>query len=123
MEPTADESRTAAASNEVLAQRGHVLLALYEGALGFMRHAVAAQERRDLQRYAYFLDRAQGVIQELTRTLDHPQSPELANMLGQLYEFMTFQIGEARRNGRRRRRQGGGAEARGRIYGIRTGKW
>ena len=80
-----------------LAERGRLLLALYEGALGFLEHAVAAHERRDFERFSNFTGRACRVINELAATLDHGQAPELATMLGRLYEFMVFQLTEAER--------------------------
>ncbi len=80
-----------------LAERGRLLLALYEGALGFLERAAVAHELRDFEHFAHFLERAQNVISELDSTLDHKQGHELATMLSRLYEFMIFQLTEARR--------------------------
>ena len=80
-----------------LAERGRLLLALYEGALGFLERAAVAHELRDFEHFAHFLGRAQNVISELDSTLDYKQGHELATMLSRLYEFMIFQLTEARR--------------------------
>ena len=80
-----------------LAERGRLLLALYQGALGFLEHAVAAHGRENFDRFAYFLERARNVIAELASTLDYEQGRELATMLSRLYEFMSFQLSEAAR--------------------------
>jgi flagellar protein FliS len=91
------DSQIDAAGSLSLAERGRLLLALYEGGLGFLEHAVAAHERRDFEHFSNCIGRAQRVINELAATLDHGQAPELATMLGRLYEFMIFQLTEAER--------------------------
>jgi flagellar protein FliS len=75
--------------------RGRLLLAMYEGALGFLRQAEAALEGGDLERFVHALGRAEGVIAELMATIDRRPHPELAGMLERLYEFMLFQLTEA----------------------------
>ena len=37
-----------------MAERSRLLLALYEGALSFLRHATAACQQQDLERFAHF---------------------------------------------------------------------
>jgi flagellar protein FliS len=78
-------------------ERGRVLLALYEGALGFLGHASAALSRQDMERFLQYLERSEQIIRELWSTLDYEQSRSLASMLARLYEFMIFQLGEVRR--------------------------
>jgi len=92
-----DESQTGCTELASLPERGRLLLALYEGALGFLEHATRAHERRDFERFAYFVERAQNVIRELSLTLDHDRARELATMLSRLYEFMMFRLTEASR--------------------------
>lgn len=84
-------------TREALLERGRVLLALYEGGLGFLRHAVAAHEGNDAERFGHFVGRAEKVVQGLTATLDRDQGGELASILERLYEFMAFRLNEAAR--------------------------
>lgn len=87
-----DAYRTASIS---AMNRGQLLLAMYEGALGFLKQAAAAHERGDLDRFSYSLRRAQDIIAELLSTLDPKPSPQLAARLESLYDFMLFQLTEA----------------------------
>jgi flagellar protein FliS len=91
------EFRADSAASPSLAERGRLLLALYEGALGFLERAAVAHGLRDFEHFAHFLGRAQDVIGELDSTLDYKQGQALATMLSRLYEFMIFQLTEARR--------------------------
>ena len=75
--------------------RGQQLLAIYEGGIGFLKQAVTAHERHDLERFSYFLRRGQDVISELMSSLDPKPAPQLAGRLERLYEFMLFQLSEA----------------------------
>lgn len=75
--------------------RGQLLLAMYEGALGFLKQAAAAHERGDLHRFSYSLRRAQDIVAELLSTLDPKPAPQLAARLEGLYDFMLFQLTEA----------------------------
>jgi flagellar protein FliS len=85
------------ATREALLERGRVLLALYEGGLGFLRHAVAAHETNDAERFGHYVGRAEKVVQGLATTLDRDQGGELASILERLYEFMAFRLNEAAR--------------------------
>lgn len=82
-----------------LVERGQVLLALYEGAISFLRHAVSAHQRGDRERFAHYVGRAEKVVSELSVTLDREQGGELVTMLEQLYEYMQFRLQEAIRTG------------------------
>jgi flagellar protein FliS len=75
--------------------RGTLLLAMYEGSLGFLRQAVAAHARGDLRGFAHFLRRGQDIIAELLATIDRAPAPRLAENLERLYDFMLFQLTEA----------------------------
>lgn len=75
--------------------RGRLLLAMYEGALAFLKQAEGALEEGDVDRFVHFLGRAQSVISELMATIDRKPNPGLASMLERLYEFMLFQLTEA----------------------------
>jgi flagellar protein FliS len=82
-----------------LVERGRVLLALYEGAISFLRHAVSAHERGDRERFTHYVGRAEKVVSALSVTLDREQGGELVTMLEQLYEYMQFRLQEAIRTG------------------------
>jgi flagellar protein FliS len=75
--------------------RGRLLLAMYEGAIGFLKQATSAHEQDDIQRFSQCLRRGQDVIGELMSSLDHEPAPRLASMLERLYDFMLFQLTEA----------------------------
>jgi flagellar protein FliS len=75
--------------------RGMLLLAMYEGVLGFLRQAVAAHARGDLPGFAHFLRRGQDIVAELLATIDPVPAPRLAENLERLYDFMLFQLTEA----------------------------
>lgn len=75
--------------------RGRLLLAMYEGAIGFLKQATAAHEQEDIERFSHFLRRGQDVVGELMSSLDHTPAPRLAAMLDRLYDFMLFQLTEA----------------------------
>jgi len=82
-----------------LVERGQVLLALYEGAISFLRHAVSAHEQGDRERFNHHVGRAEKVVSELSVTLDREQGGQLVTMLEQLYEYMQFRLQEAIRTG------------------------
>lgn len=75
--------------------RGQLLLAMYEGGIGFLKQAVTAHESNDLERFSHFLRRGQDVIGELMSSLDPEPAPQLARRLERLYDFMLFQLSEA----------------------------
>jgi flagellar protein FliS len=75
--------------------RGRLLLAMYEGAIGFLKQATIAHEQDNIERFSHFLRRGQDVIGELMSSLDHTPAPRLAAMLDRLYDFMLFQLTEA----------------------------
>jgi flagellar protein FliS len=75
--------------------RGRLLLAMYEGAIGFLKQATVAHEQEDIERFSHFLRRGQDVVGELMSSLDHTPAPRLAAMLDRLYDFMLFQLTEA----------------------------
>lgn len=78
--------------------RGRLLLAMYEGAIGFLKQATLAHEQDDVERFSHFLRRGQDVIGELMSSLDHAPAPRLAQMLERLYDFMLFRLTEANVN-------------------------
>lgn len=64
-----------------------LVMALFDGALRFVRQAAAALECGELDEAHRFLDRAQEILTELTVALDFKQE-EIAQNLFSLYEYI-----------------------------------
>ena len=77
------------------ADRGTILLLMFDGALKFLTLAESALEEQDLVRFGHNLGRAQAVIAELLHTLDHKVGGEIAANLERLYRFMLEHLVEA----------------------------
>ena len=88
----ADRYRTAEVT---VADRGRVLLLVFEGGMKFLRLAREALAAGDRSRFAENLRRAQAIISELHGTLDHAAGGTLAAELARLYDFMLFHLTEA----------------------------
>ena len=76
-----------------------LVVSLYEGAMRFLREAIAHDAARELGPRGVALSRAHEIITELKVTLDHERAPELSAQLDGLYDFVLDRIGEAARNG------------------------
>lgn len=77
------------------ADRGTLLLLVFDGASRFLAEAESALHDGDTQRFATRLGRAQAVIAELLHTLDHRAGGEIAVNLERLYRFMLEHLVEA----------------------------
>jgi len=77
------------------ADRGQLLLLVFDGGLRFLGQAREALERDDLAQFGHFLGRSQAVIAELLHTLDHEAGGEIARNLERLYRFMLEHLVEA----------------------------
>jgi flagellar protein FliS len=77
------------------ADRGRLLLLMFEGALTFLAQARAALEEENIERFGHHLGRAQAVIAELMHTLDHRAGGAIAVNLERLYHFMLDHLVEA----------------------------
>lgn len=69
-----------------------VLVSLYQGAVRFLREAIARHEARDLAGRARSLAKAHAILCELRATLDHDRAPELCAQLDGLYDFCLHRI-------------------------------
>ncbi len=79
--------------NHILtADRGTILLMLYQGAIDFLRRAKASLESGDMAEKGERLLRAQAIIAELHVTLDVKAGGEMTENLERLYLFMLDQI-------------------------------
>jgi flagellar protein FliS len=76
-----------------------VLVSLYEGAIRFLKEALAHHESRDISRRGVALSKAHAIVSELRATLDHDRAPELSQQLDGLYDFVIDRINAATRAG------------------------
>jgi len=77
------------------ADRGRLLLLMFDGALRFLAQAEDGLRNDRLEDFAPPLARAQAVIAELLHTLDHKAGGEIAVQLDRLYRFMLEHLVEA----------------------------
>ena len=77
------------------ADRGRLLILMFEGGSRFLRGAEEALRADDVARFAHQLSRAQAVIAELLHTLDREAGGEIATSLEALYRFMLEHLVEA----------------------------
>jgi len=76
--------------------RGRLIVLLYEGAIGFLNKARAAQEDGDLATACNFINRAQDIIDELNASLNMHEGGDIAANLRRLYLFMGDQLVQAK---------------------------
>ena len=72
-----------------------LVVALYDGALRFLRTAALAIDDNDVAAKGVALNKAHAIITELMVTLDHEQAPELCAQLEALYSFVLDRIAKA----------------------------
>ena len=77
------------------ASKEKILLMLYEGAIRFMKQAIAAIEKRDIAGRGMNVGRAYDIVMELNNTLNFEAGGDLAKNLEQLYMFVTDQLTQA----------------------------
>lgn len=77
------------------ADRGRLLILMFEGALRFLAQAETALEEEDPATFGHALGRGQAVIGELLATLDHEAGGEIAANLDRLYRFLLDHLVEA----------------------------
>lgn len=100
------------------ADRGTLLMLMFEGALRFLSQAEAGLGEENVEQFSRFLGRAQAVIAELLHTLDHEAGGEIARDLERVYRFLLDHLLEANV----RKSSGHVARAR-RILGIIAGAY
>ena len=74
------------------ADRGTLLLLLYDGALRFMKEARDSMEEGDYTGAFESLTRADRIVKELLASLDMEKGGEIASNLYRLYEFVIWKI-------------------------------
>jgi flagellar protein FliS len=77
------------------ADRGQILLLMFDGALRFLSQAEAGLRADRIEDFVAQLGRAQAVIAELLHTLDHKAGGDIARQLDALYRFMLEHLVEA----------------------------
>lgn len=80
------------------ADRGKLLLMVYDVAIASLADAQQAMTGRDFQRKGEQMDRALRAVAELRKSLDMEKGREIARSLERLYEFMMHRMTEANFN-------------------------
>jgi flagellar secretion chaperone FliS len=76
------------------ADRGRLLLMLYEGAINFLREAERRMREGEEVKARTFQGKAFRIITELMNTLNHEVGGEIASNLHRLYTFMLHHLSE-----------------------------
>jgi flagellar protein FliS len=77
------------------ADRGTLLLMLYQGAIDFLRRAKGHLENGQIADKGVYISKAHAIIAELLSSLDVEAGGDLPRSLGSLYGFMLDQLLEA----------------------------
>jgi flagellar protein FliS len=77
------------------ADRGTLLLMLYQGAIDFLRRAKGHLENGQIADKGVYISKAHAIIAELLNSLDVEAGGDLSRSLGSLYGFMLDQLLEA----------------------------
>jgi len=75
--------------------KGRLIVMLYDGAIKFLRHAIADLEKKDYQGKGRNIAKAQDIIVELNTVLDMNSGGQVAQNLRSLYNFMNRHLSEA----------------------------
>jgi flagellar protein FliS len=78
------------------ADKGRLIVLLYEGAITFLVRAGDALQKQDYEAKCNFLNRAQDVITELNSSLNMNEGGEVAAGLRKLYNYMSEQLVKAK---------------------------
>ena len=74
------------------ANRGQLLIMLYEAAIKYVKKASECIERKDMAGKGAAIVKAHDIVNELTNTLDFEVGGQIAKDLERLYFFMTDQL-------------------------------
>jgi flagellar secretion chaperone FliS len=77
------------------ANRGQIVIMLYEGAIQNVKKATVAIEKKDIKTKGVAIGKAHDIINELLNTLDFEVGGSIAKDLERLYNFMTEQLVKA----------------------------
>jgi len=73
--------------SQVQATPERLLVTLYDGLLRFLRQGANAMKQRDLETQSLCITKAQRILLELDRTLDHEAGGEVAAKLDSIYRY------------------------------------
>src|SRR5271155_1957438 len=74
------------------ANRGQIVIMLYEGAIQNVKKATIAVEKKDIKTKGVAIGKAHDIINELLNTLDTEVGGKVAQDLDRLYNFMIEQL-------------------------------
>ena len=74
------------------ANRETILLMMYAGAIRFLKRAIDANERDDIQERALMIQKTQAIVSELRATLNFDVGGDLAASLEALYAYITERL-------------------------------
>jgi len=77
------------------ASPAQLVVALYDGAVRFLKEAIERDARRDIAGRGEALGRAHAIVSELQVTLDYDRNPTLCTQLFGLYDYVLHCIREA----------------------------
>jgi len=77
------------------ANKGKLLIMLYQGCIKFLRLAKKSIDEKDPEGANHYLIRSQNIVNELRSTLDLEKGGKIAENLDKLYDFMLVQLIEA----------------------------
>lgn len=77
------------------ANRGQILIMLYEAAVKNVKMASIAIDKKDLAAKGLYIGKTHDIINELTATLDFEVGGDIARNLERLYNFMVEQLIQA----------------------------
>jgi flagellar protein FliS len=75
-------------SQSLTARRGDLLLSLFDGALRFCEEAKVAIEDNQPEAKGRAVGRTMAIFDELTRSLDRTQAPELCDEIANIYHYL-----------------------------------
>jgi len=74
---------------------GRLVVIMYEGAIKFLKQALAAIDSGDFEAKGQSINKAKDIIFELNTVLDMEAGGEISRNLRKLYNFMWQQLGQA----------------------------
>jgi flagellar protein FliS len=77
------------------ADKGTVLLMLYQGAIDFLKKAIERLQEGDLAGKGIYVSKTHAIISEFITSLNHDVGGELSRNLEDLYRFMLDQLMQA----------------------------
>jgi len=75
--------------------QGQLVVMLYEGAIKFLRQAVAAMQAEDYVEKGRLINKAVDIINELNVALDFESAEDISGSLRSLYQFMIRHLYQA----------------------------